>query len=167
MFSDFLSTEARQFSSYLIISTLVHQVRQNLLTSMFTLWFTIFTLYCDWWITARWKTSLYFSAKPAGSLRGYFSLGAMTFIMFYCFFFVQQILTFTTRLPTGLTSGSFGRLANVRRRFRIDVCFLFNVIVVFSSTYFRFRLVKPSSCHLRGQISLGPLKKSRFGAGTI
>ncbi len=40
-----------------------------------------------------------------------------------------------------------GKLANVQRWFRIvaiDVCFFFLFVVVFSLTYFRFRLVKPS-----------------------
>jgi hypothetical protein len=40
-----------------------------------------------------------------------------------------------------------GRLANVQRWFRtvaIKVCLLFNVVVVFSSTYFRFHFVKTS-----------------------
>ncbi len=40
-----------------------------------------------------------------------------------------------------------GRLATVRRWFQtmaIDVCLLFNVVVVFSSMYFRFVFVKPS-----------------------
>jgi hypothetical protein len=43
--------------------------------------------------------------------------------------------------------GWVGRLANVPRWFKtiaIDVCLLFNVVVVFSSTYFCFRFVKNS-----------------------
>jgi hypothetical protein len=40
-----------------------------------------------------------------------------------------------------------GKLASVRRWYRtvaIDVCLLFNVVVVFALTYFRFLFVKPN-----------------------
>jgi hypothetical protein len=43
--------------------------------------------------------------------------------------------------------GGVGKLASVRWWYRavgIDVCLLFNVVVVFSLTYFPFLSVKPS-----------------------